>query len=269
MTRFLKSRRRALALATAAVVGFLALSPASASDPRDSGPLGLIVTFHVAPGDRVMFRHEIGTSGLKQLQAYKEMGLLTSYRVLSSRYVDSGNWDVMTLLQFSSAADVIRWKAIEQDTPAGAPEKAVKLTRDIDTVPVDLVREGGDSHPARGPKPVTLVVPYEYLVAVNDYLKYLDGYTIPQIDGWIGEGVLTHYAIYLSRYPAGRPWNAMLVLDYAGDDGLARRDATVAKVRAKLKDVPEWKAWADDKKNIRAEKQALVADDIEANADFK
>lgn len=269
MTRFLKSPCRALALATAAVVGFFTLSPASASDPRDSGPLGLIVTFHVGPGNRVMFRHELGTSGLKQLQSYKEMGLLTSYRVLSSRYVDSGNWDVMTLLQFSSPADVVRWKAIEQNTPAGAPEEAVKLTREIDTAPVDLIREGGGSHAAQGQKPVTLVVPYEYLVPVSDYLKYLDGYTIPQIDGWIGEGVLTHYAVYLSRYPAGRSWNAMLILDYAGDDGLARRDAAVAKVRAKLKDVPEWKAWADDKKNIRSEKQALVADDIEVNVDSK
>ena len=73
-----------------------------------------------------------------------------------------------------------------------------------------------------------------------------------------------HYDVYLARYPAGRPWQSLLVLEYKGDRGLAARDATVARVRAKLKDNPKWKAISDSKKNVRVEKPPVIADPIAA-----
>jgi hypothetical protein len=63
------------------------------------------------------------------------------------------------------------------------------------------MRAGGkDSRPG-----VFLVIPYEYLVPVNDYLAYLDGYTVPQMEGWVEEGVLARYSVFLSRYPRDAP----------------------------------------------------------------
>jgi hypothetical protein len=39
----------------------------------------------------------------------------------------------------------------------------------------------------------------------------------------------------------------------------------VAKVRARLKDNPEWKAISDAKKSIRNEKQLVIADPLVAH----
>jgi hypothetical protein len=97
-------------------------------------------------------------------------------------------------------------------------------------------------------------------VSEAEYLKYADGYVIPQFEGWMAEGVLNNYRIFMSKYPAGRPWNAMVILEYKDDAALARREEVVKNVRAKLKENPEWKAISENKKNIRDEKQVVIAD---------
>jgi len=38
----------------------------------------------------------------------------------------------------------------------------------------------------------------------------------------------------------------------------------VAKVRARLKENPKWKAISDSKKNVRVEKQPVIADPMAA-----
>jgi hypothetical protein len=78
------------------------------------------------------------------------------------------------------------------------------------------------------------------------------------------EGVLASYGIYLARYPAGRPWQSLLVLEYKSDQALGARDAAVAKVRARLKENPKWKAISDSKKNVRVERSPVIADSIAA-----
>ena len=67
-------------------------------------------------------------------------------------------------------------------------------------------------------------------------------------------------AVYLARYPAGRPWQSLLVLEYRNDQALAARDAVVAKVRARLTANAKWKAVSENKKNVRAEKTPVLAD---------
>jgi hypothetical protein len=74
--------------------------------------------------------------------------------------------------------------------------------------------------------------------------------------------VLAGYGLHVARYYAGRPWTALLVLDYRDEDALARRDEVVAKVRARLAADPAWKAISDNKKAMRAEKQLAVADQL-------
>ena len=234
---------------------------ANAADPRDAGARALVITYHTTPANRVAFRRELEASAAQQWRRWKEEGVLQDYRLVYNRYVDSANWDAMALLSFVGDGGVGRWKGIESETPAGLSPKALELATAIDTVPVDLMRQSGKS--ARDS--VFLVIPYEYLVPVNEYIQYLDDYTLPQLDGWMQEGVLAHYDIYLARYPAGRPWQALLVLEYKGDRGLAARDATVAKVRGKLKDNPKWKAISDSKKNVRNERQPVVADPLAIN----
>ena len=237
----------------------LTAARANEADPRDIGPRALIITYHTTPAHRAAFRHELEES-TAQWRRWKDDGVLQDYRHVYNRYVDSANWDAIALLSFAGDGGVERWKRIEIDSPAGLSSKALDLATAIDTVPADLMRQNGKS--ARDS--VFLVIPYEYLVPVNEYIQYLDDYTLPQLDGWMREGVLAHYDVYLARYPAGRPWQALLVLEYKGDRGLAARDAVVAKVRARLKDNPKWKSISDSKKNVRNERAPVVADPLSA-----
>ncbi len=254
-------RSRAGLVSALLACAFLAGS-ALAADPRESGPRTLVITYHTSPANRLAFRQELEQSGVRQLQRSKDDGVLQSYRVLFNRYVDSANWDAMTIVTFAKESDIERWKKIELEAPAGLSQKALSLVTSIDTVPADLMRQnstaqsGGDS--------VFVVIPYEYVVPVDEYIAYLDGYVLPQTDGWMEEGVLASYGIYLARYPAGRPWQSLLVLEYKSDQALGARDAAVAKVRARLKENPKWKAISDSKKNVRVERSPVIADSIAA-----
>lgn len=235
--------------------------PATAADPRDSGPLELVVMVHVPPGQRLVLREAMQTDGLRQYAQWKREGLLEDYLVLFNRYVDNENWDAMVTLTFADHAAAARWKQIERTRPAGLPPAALAAASKIESAPSDLHHHRsaeGDVAPADA---VYVVLPYNYLVSTNEYLQYVDTYLLPQTDGWLREGVLKSYDVHLNRYPAGRWWSSLLVLQYRSDDALGRRDAAMAKVRAELRENnPAWKAASDSKQNIREGRQYIIAE---------
>lgn len=240
----------------------LALGQASAADQHADGPLSLIVTYHAKPADRAALRRELQGAGLRQFQAWKNAGVLSDFNLLYGRYADNDNLDAIALLAFPNYAALQRWNKIEQDHPGGLNAKALALTTSIQTTPADLVR--GKRSAASSAESVFMVIPYETMISAPEYLKYADGYVVPQFDGWMQEGVLVRYGIYVDRYAAGRPWSTMVILEYKNDAALGARESVVAKVRAQLKDNPEWKAISDAKKNIRNEKQLVIADPLVA-----
>ncbi|MGE5616796.1 MAG: hypothetical protein ACM3X5_07765 [Bacillota bacterium] len=229
-----------------------------AADPREDGPLAMVITYRAAPANRVALRKALEGSESPRLRRWKDEGVLQSVRLLVNRHVDSATWDAMAILTFANAECVRRWERLERDFPAGVTQKTLALVSSIEEVPGDIRREGGASS-AQG---VQMVIPYELSVSSEEYLSYLDGYVVPQMDGWREEGVLARYGVFLAAYPAGRPWQSMLILEYKDDAALGRRDATTAKVRARLKDNPTWKAISDAKKTVRAEKAPAIADAI-------
>ncbi|MDB5437351.1 MAG: hypothetical protein JWR47_3608 [Phenylobacterium sp.] len=246
----------------AAAIALMAAAPAArAADWRDQGARSLIITYQVAPADRPAFRAAVRRSTLPRLDGLRSAGELTSYHVLMSRYVDSAGWDMMAILNFRSAEDLAHWRSIETMAPAGLDPQASRLVRGIASAPADPARTGA-SRSASEEAPVYLVVPYDYLVSTDDYLTYVDGYLLPQVNGWMDAGALGAYGVYLARYYPGRPWSSMLLLEYRGDAGLARRDAVVKAVRASLAASPEWKKIADNKSTVRVEKLAVVADEL-------
>jgi hypothetical protein len=248
-------------LLSAMLLNLLLVSAAPAAQPAATDEASsLVITYHVAPLNRSALRRELEKAGLDQFQRWKNDGILKNYRLLFSRYADADNWDAMALLTFASAAELARWKEVEQSAPGGLPPKALALVSAIHSAPVTLARS--KSVAGTPTKPVFLVIPYVTLVSVGDYLTYADGYVIPQFDGWIDEAVLAQYELFLSSFPAGRPWSAMVILEYKDEAALARRNAVVAKVRARLKEIPEWKAISDNKKSVRDEKQVVIADQI-------
>jgi hypothetical protein len=248
-------------LLSALLLNLLWTSVAAAAElAANDDASSLVITYHVAPLNRPALRHELERTGLRQFQRWKSEGILKSYRILFSRYADSDNWDAMALLAFSSSANALRWKKLEQTTPGGLAPKALALISAIHTAPVALARSRSAAETPT--KPVFVVIPYLTLVSMGDYLKYADGYVLPQFDGWIDEAVLSQYDLFVSSFPAGRPWSAMVILEYKDEEALARRNAVVAKVRARLKEIPEWKAISDNKKTVRDEKQVVLADQI-------
>jgi len=217
----------------------------------------------VAPGDKTAFKADIRAETLPRLARLKAVGELADYHVLANRYLDGAGWDVMMLLDFASPAALARWRAVEEQAPGGLAPAALRLLASAETAPADDMFDRAAPARPDDPAPVYLVVPYDYVVSTDEYLNYVKGYLVPQTDGWIQEGALSRYAVYLPRYPAGRAWSAQLVLAYRGDEGLARRDAVVRTVRGRLaaSDV-EWKAFSDNKQKIRTEKQPVIADEI-------
>ena len=235
-----------------ALIGLLAL-PAAASESAGT----FVVVYQAAPANRVAFLRELESSGAKQLQRWKDEGALQGYRLLVSRHLDSRTWDAMAIL---TVADAARWKKIERDFPAGVPANVLALASAVETVPANLVRHG--ERPGGKGEPVFLVIPYEVTVATKEYVAYLDDYLLPQVAGWAEEGVLGSHAVYLAQYPAGRPWQSLLLLEYRGDEALAAREAVVEKVRARLAANAKWKAVSDNKKNVRVERPPVVADPV-------
>jgi hypothetical protein len=93
-------------------------------------------------------------------------------------------------------------------------------------------------------------------------LQYVDDYVLPQFDGWMREGILTRYQLFMQRYTAARPWDSLIVLEYKDDESLGLREKTVAKVRQELQSNPAWKALNENKQSIRVEKEAVIADQL-------
>ncbi len=260
---------RAILAAASIAAAALVMPAASAQDTlrvadwRAEGPKGLILTYKVAPAARTDFRAAVKASLLPRLETLRAGGDLLSYRVLANRYIDSAAWDLMVILDFRGAAELARWRTVEERTPGGLSPEMLSLVTSAEAAPGTMMRARTAAQKAGDPAPVYLVIPYDYLVSTDEYLRYVDGYLLPQVDGWLGEGALSNYGIYLPRYAAGRSWSSLLLLGYRGDTGLARRDKVTQTVRAHLNATsPEWKAFSDNKTNIRVEKQPIVADEI-------
>jgi hypothetical protein len=241
---------------TGGPVGAAAAAAAERADPT------LIIALYAKPADRPALRRALEAGQTERLRGWKAEGLLTRYRLLFTRYSDAGTWDAMEELTFAAAAALSRWRAIERQAPGGLDPGAIALVQSIETTPGTRVRSDATGA-ARDP--AVLVIPYQSLVPPAEYLRYLDGYTIPQFHGWMQEGVLQSYDIVTSLYPAGRAWNAVILLRYRDDAALARRDETVASVRARLALDPAWKAISDNKKAIRNERVLAIADQIAAD----
>jgi hypothetical protein len=261
-TTMLRPFRRFLRHAGALLLAVLALAPAHAAEQNTGGPLSLIVTYHASPASRVALRQELEGAGVRQFQHWQDAGVLSNFNLLFGRYADGASPDAVALLAFPDYAALERWKTIERSFPGGLGARALALTASIQTAPADLVRSKRKE--ASSASSVFVVIPYETMISAPEYLKYADGYVLPQFDGWMKEGVLARYGIYIDRYPAGRPWATMVILEYRNDAALGAREAVVAKVRAGLKDYPEWKAISDAKQNIRKEMQLLIADPLGA-----
>ncbi|MGI8742764.1 MAG: hypothetical protein ACR2NN_09365 [Bryobacteraceae bacterium] len=229
-------------------------------DPKQTGPTTLVILYRCAPAQRPQLREQVMHTGLRRFEDFRAQGILAKYRILFSRYVDTNNWDMLALLSFSNYTNFTAWKKVERTSPGGLSPETLALTTAINSYPVDRMR--GNATTTVPPDPVFLVVPYTFSVSAPDYLKYADDYVTPQFDGWLAEGVLAGYDIFLQRYSASRPWGSLILLEYRDDESLGARERVVAKVRQRLQSNAAWRAIAQNKQSVRVEKEAVVADEL-------
>lgn len=241
-----------------AILAFAAslFATGASADPLDQGPTTLTLQYHTAPGERMALKDYMLTTGLKQFAGWRDQGLIKDYRIYWSRYTDSLNWDMLAVVQFATPEKMADWRKIEARFPAGLPISVAKLTNAIHTNPADLHFAKGE----QSPNGVYLIIPYDYLVSTNEYIKYVGSYITPQYDGWIAEKVLASYQIYLGRFPVSRYWSALMILEYKDDASLGIREQTSTKVRRKLVEDPAWKAIHEAKQNVRVTRQYVLAD---------
>ncbi len=244
-----------------------AVSCASATNlyaaAEQGGPTTLIITYRCAPANRAAFRQSIEKTDINRFEKWKSDGVVENYRLLFNWYADENTWDMMAILSFSKYANVGRWKEIERTSPGGLSQESLKLGAPTNTYSADLNQsEVSQSAPGNSGKSVFFVVPYDVLSTVDEYKTYAAGYVIPQTKGWIREGILTSYSLYLNRYYPGKPWDAMLVLEYKDLESFGQRESVIAKVRQTLSADPKWKAIGDNKKSIRSEKEPTLADEL-------
>jgi hypothetical protein len=243
-----------------ALVMLLGAQHAIADDASNGGPRNLLITYRSEPAERPAFRAYLQGEGKAPLDKLKHEGVLERYEILFNPFVTPGTWDAMTVLTFKRYADTHRWKEIERTMPGGLTAKGLRLAKPLETISADLTWSGGeekaDSHDS-----VYYIIPYEYSAA-DPYRKYVDGYVIPQLAGWMREGVLSSYRIFMNRYPVGPTWDALFVYQYRDLESFGRREDTVAKVRKTLVGDPAWKQLSDIKQTLRTESENTIAEAI-------
>ena len=242
------------------VVGLTSVAVAQ-SQPV-GGPTSILIAYRSEPANRPAFRTYLQKDLAPRLAQLKSAGVLSSYQILFNPFTTADTWDAMAILRFASFGATQRWKQIERTQPGGLNAAGLRLAKPINTYCADLPWEAQSDAPGPEEEGVYYVIPYEYSSAAQ-YRKYVDAYVIPQVAGWMREGVLVGYRIFMNRYEAGRPWDSLFVLRYRNLESFGRREEIVAKVRLGLEDDPEWKQLNAIKQTIRTESENIIAEALQ------
>ena len=255
----LRARSWLLGLVLAALsILALAASQHATADTASGGPLSLLISYRNAPADRPSFRTYLQNEGRTQLAKLQREGVIKNFQVLFNPVANSGTWDAMTVINFARYTDTQRWLTVEQTMPGGLTAAGLKLVQSIDTYSADLNWSASAENPAKESDAIYYVIPYEFGSA-DEYEKYVEGYVLPQVQGWMREGVLSGYRIFMNRYPVGRPWDALFIYEYRDLDGFGKRADTVSKVRQTLENDPVWKQYHAIKHTLRSETENTIA----------
>jgi hypothetical protein len=247
----------ALAGALFALANVAAPSPALAQAELEQGPRTVIIHYRADLANRAAFRTYLANDFAARLRAMRGRGEIEDFRIFYSWYRQPNVWDGMAVLRFPNFEAVQRWNALERTQPGGLDARGMGLADPVATYNADLSWSRNPDTLRAGE--VYYVIPYEYREAA-EYRDYVKGYILPQFDGWMEDGALSGYELYMNRYPVGTPWDALFIQHYRDMTSFGRRQALTAKTRVKLRDNPEWKAWSDRKAGIRTETENVIAE---------
>lgn len=241
---------------------FLVVASALQAQQDTPGSTHLFITYRCSAANRPTFRQALQSDGIRRFEEWKRAGVISDYLLLFNQFVDANTWDAMVVLRFERYAQTARWREVEQESPGGLTQEMLKLATPETSYLADLVLSNGTQ--GDHSKSIFVVIPYEYR-SRGEYLNYIQTYGIPQFDGWIKEGVIANYGIYLNQHAPGKPWDVLLVFEYKGIEGLAKRDLIKTKVREELAGDPSWKLLSDSKQEFRTEHEVVMANALQGN----
>jgi hypothetical protein len=240
----------------------LSASVTRAADGVTDAPTSLVISYRSRPETRAAFRAWLTGQGAAQFARWQHDGIFSDSEILFTSFAATSVVDAIVILHFAHYTDSARWKMIERTSPGGLSPEALLLAAPESACYADSLghSQGAQHDPARAAYMITF---YEVLSDTPKYQSYSAGYTLPQMRGWMEAGVLSGFDLYLNQAPLGKPWDAMLVLEYADIAALARRDEVKSSVRAHLAATDaKWLEWSKDKSAIRREFSLMIADAI-------
>jgi hypothetical protein len=234
----------------------LASAPTVIAQSDADGPTALIITYHARPEMRTKFRAVMASDGVAQFERWKKDGVFASYQALFTTYAADSVPDMFLVVKFNHFTDLARWQKIEMTSPGGLPEKAQGLAAPETSETADIVKQDSAAPTTTGSQ--FFVLEYDVTAEMPKYESYVQGYVVPQFDGWMKTGALSSYACFINQNPAGAPWSSLIVLEYKDLKALASREVIKTDTRKKLVATDAtWKKWSDDKSSIRKEKAAI------------
>ena len=252
MNRSIQKAFLALAVFAPISIGIHALG-------QESVPHEILITYRCRPADRPTFRNFLATQESHMLDEQERQGLVRSYQILFNPVVTE-TFDALLILHLNGPDGMQRWLELERTSPGGLSPTGLRLASPLMTYFADL--QWGDQNPSPpGEKPVFYAIPYNYN-SLDQYKSYVDAYVIPQVQGWMREGVLSHYSIYLNRYNVGPPWDSLFIYEYRDLKAFGEREQTIAKVRDTLRSNSTWQHWSDIKATVRTESENTILEEV-------
>ncbi len=170
-------------------------------------------------------------NGIQRFEHWRQDGMLKEYRFLFNWYVDVDSWDAMAVLTFTSYAQVARWKLVEHASPGGLIRDALEMAWPLNTTPADLVVQGASDQPWNSANSVFMAVPYDAPTPAN-FRDFANATLAPQLKTWLRDGSLVSYRVYANRYPGGKRWQGMVMLEYRDMESYAHARPLMKDTRA-------------------------------------
>jgi hypothetical protein len=162
-------------------------------------------------------------NGIQRFEHWKQDGLLRDYRFLFNWYVDVDTWEAMAILSFPSYDRMARWKEIEHSSPGGLSRDALELALPVTSTAADLVLEGAGEAPANRADGVYFLVPFD----TADFRNYAASTLAPQLNALIRSGAVSSFQIYSNRYPGGKRWRGLALIEYHDLEAFGHRPESV------------------------------------------
>jgi hypothetical protein len=229
-----------------------------ASEPEESRPTVLFITYKCGFEHRAALRDHMATAGVAQFEKWKADGVLKDYLILFQSYagLNKAPWDMVVRVDFRRYADTAGWKKVERTMPGGLSAKAQGLVSEVSSYLTDVVSQAGMS--ADRPNAFYVLKVSKFAVPQEVGLAFVRGYVVDVMQSFVRDKVLTGYGVYANQQ-VGSDVSYLTIYEYADTETFGRRTAAKNVTRAK-NDV--WTAFRGSRVTSLDETPAFFGDRI-------